>query len=197
MWRTRIWMVLRGDWLNTLCLMARLGQPVKETGSNLTMEGETSGEQGRTQQSSTVDWLERRDSTVTESWDTANNEKTYERRVFRRAQMVKNTPAMQEIWVWSLGWEDPLEEGMATYSSILAWRIQWAEEPGGLSNLRDDAVKVLHSICQQIWKTQQWPQDWKRFSFHSSPKERQCQRVFKVLHVVLISHASKVLLKSL
>lgn len=60
-------MVLRGDWLNTLCLMARLGQPVKETGSNLTMEGETSGEQGRTQQSSTVDWLERRDSTVTES----------------------------------------------------------------------------------------------------------------------------------
>ena len=51
---------------------------------------------------------------------------------------------------------------MATYSSILAWRIQWAEEPGGLSNLRDDAVKVLHSICQQIWKTQQWPQDWKR-----------------------------------
>ena len=41
-------MVLRGDWLNTLCLMARLGQPVKETGSNQTMEGETPGEQGRT-----------------------------------------------------------------------------------------------------------------------------------------------------
>ena len=39
------------------------------------------------------------------------------------AQMVKNLPAMQEIWVQSLGWEDPLEEGMATYSSILAWRI--------------------------------------------------------------------------
>ena len=48
---------------------------------------------------------------------------------------VKNLPAMQETqetWVHSLGWEDPLEEGMATYSSILAWRIPWTEEPGGL-----------------------------------------------------------------
>ena len=48
------------------------------------------------------------------------------------AQMVKNLPAMQETWVLSLGWEDPLEEGMATHSSILAWRIPWTEEPGGL-----------------------------------------------------------------
>ena len=50
--------------------------------------------------------------------------------------------------------------------------------------LKDDAVKVLHSICQQIWKTQQWPQDWKRsvFSFHSNPKERQCQRMLKLPH---------------
>ena len=47
--------------------------------------------------------------------------------------------------------------------------------------LKDDAVKVLHSICQQIRKTQQWPQDWKR-CFHSNPKERQCQRMFKLLH---------------
>ena len=48
--------------------------------------------------------------------------------------------------------------------------------------LKDDAVKVLHSICQQIWKTQQWPQDWKKVSFHSNPEERQCQRVFKLPH---------------
>ena len=48
------------------------------------------------------------------------------------AQMVKNPPAMWETWVRSLGWEDPLEEGMATHSSILAWRIPWTEEPGGL-----------------------------------------------------------------
>ena len=49
------------------------------------------------------------------------------------AQTVKNLPAMQETWVQSLGWEDPLEEGMATHSSILAWRI-WTEEPGGLQS---------------------------------------------------------------
>ena len=48
------------------------------------------------------------------------------------AQTAKNPPVMQETWVRSLGWEDPLEEGMATHSSILAWRIPWTEEPGGL-----------------------------------------------------------------
>jgi len=47
-------------------------------------------------------------------------------------QKVKNLPAVQEIRVQSLGWEDPSEEGMATHSSILAWRIPWTEEPGGL-----------------------------------------------------------------
>ena len=46
-------------------------------------------------------------------------------------QMVKNLPAMRETWVPSLGWEDPLEKGMATHSSILAWRVPWTEEPGG------------------------------------------------------------------
>ena len=47
------------------------------------------------------------------------------------AQLVKNLPAMQEIWLRSLGQEDPLEKGLATYSSILAWRIPWTAEPGG------------------------------------------------------------------
>ena len=51
------------------------------------------------------------------------------------AQLVKNPPAMQETWVQSLGWEDPLEEGRATHSSILAWRIPWTEEPSGLYSL--------------------------------------------------------------
>ena len=46
------------------------------------------------------------------------------------AQLVKNLPAVQETWAHSLGWEDPLEKGMATHSSILAWRIPWTEEPG-------------------------------------------------------------------
>ena len=45
--------------------------------------------------------------------------------------MVKNLPAMLETWVRSLGWEDSLEEGMTTHSSILAWRVPWTEEPGG------------------------------------------------------------------
>ena len=51
------------------------------------------------------------------------------------AQTVKNLPAMQEIWVQFLGWKDPLEKGMATHSSILAWRIPWTEAPGGLQSL--------------------------------------------------------------
>ena len=51
------------------------------------------------------------------------------------AQLVKNPPAMQETYIQSLGWEDPLEEDMATHSSILAWRIPWTEEPGGLQSM--------------------------------------------------------------
>ena len=50
------------------------------------------------------------------------------------AQLVKNLPAMQETWVQSPGQEDPLEKGMATHSSILAWRISWTEEPGSLQS---------------------------------------------------------------
>ena len=50
------------------------------------------------------------------------------------AQTVENPPAMQEAWVQSLGWEDPLEKEMATHSSILAWEISWTEEPGGLQS---------------------------------------------------------------
>ena len=51
------------------------------------------------------------------------------------AQLVKNLPAVQEIRVRFLGWEDPLEKEMATHSSMLAWRIPWAEEPGGLQSM--------------------------------------------------------------
>jgi len=57
-----------------------------------------------------------------------------------RAQMVKNLPAMQETQVQSLGWEDSLEKGMATHSSILAWRIPWTEEPGGLQSMGSQRV---------------------------------------------------------
>ena len=79
---------------------------------------------------------------------------------------------------------------------ILEYEVKWAsgiitmnKASGGdgiplelFQILEDDAEKVLHSICQQIWKTQQWPQDWKRSVFHSNPKERQCQRLLKLPH---------------
>ena len=54
--------------------------------------------------------------------------------------MVKNPPAMREAWVQSLGWDDPLEKGMVTHSSILAWRIPWTEEPGGLQSVGSQRV---------------------------------------------------------
>ena len=58
------------------------------------------------------------------------------------AQMVKNPPAMRETWIQSLGWEDPLEEGMATHSSVLAWKIPMdREEPGGLQSVGSQRVR--------------------------------------------------------
>ena len=85
--------------------------------------------------------------------------------------------------------------GMATHlePDILECDIKWAlgsitsnKASGGdgvpaelFKILIYDAVKVLHSMCQQIWKTQQWPWDWKKISFHSNPQEKQCQRIFK------------------
>ena len=110
---------------------------------------------------------------------------------------------------------DPdIQNGVITHlePDILECEVKWAlesittnkgSEGDGIpvelfQILNDDAVKVLHSICQQIWKTQQWPQDWKRVSFHYNPKERQCQRIFKLLSTVaLTSHASKVMIRIL
>ena len=63
--------------------------------------------------------------------------------------------------------------------------------------LRDDAVKVVHSICQQIWKTQQWPQDWKRSVFIPIPKKGNANECSNYHTVTLISHASKLMLKIL
>ena len=79
---------------------------------------------------------------------------------------------------------------------ILEWEVKWAlgsitmnKATGGdaipvelFQILKDDTAKELHLICQQIWKTQQWPTDRKRFSLHSHPKERQCQRMLKLPH---------------
>ena len=63
--------------------------------------------------------------------------------------------------------------------------------------LKDDAVEVLHSICQQVWKTHQWPQDWKRSVFIPSPKKGNAKECSNYCTIALISHASKVMLKIL
>ena len=95
---------------------------------------------------------------------------------------------MWETWIPSLGWEDPLEKGNATHSSIPVELFEI---------LKDDAVKVLHSICQQIWKTQQWPQDWKRSIFIPIPKKGNAKECSNYRTIALISHASKIMLKIL
>ena len=61
--------------------------------------------------------------------------------------------------------------------------------------IKDDAMKVLHSICQQIWKTQQWPQDWKKFVFIPIPKKGNAKECSNYRTIALISHANKVMLK--
>ena len=63
--------------------------------------------------------------------------------------------------------------------------------------LKDDAVKVLHSICQQIWKTQQWPRDWKRSVFIPIPKKGNAKECSNDHTIALISHTSKIMLKIL
>ena len=63
--------------------------------------------------------------------------------------------------------------------------------------LTDDAIKVLHSICQQIWKTQQWPQEWKKVNFIPIPKKGNAKECSNYHTIALLSHASKIMLKSL
>ena len=96
-------------------------------------------------------------------------------------------------------------------SDILECEVKWALESittnkasGGdgipvelFQILKDDAMKVLHSICQQIWKTQQWPQDWKRSVFVPILKEARAKECSNYHTIALISHASKVMLKIL
>ena len=104
-------------------------------------------------------------------------------------------------------------DGVITHlePDILECEVKWALESittnkvsGGdripvelFQILKDDAVKVLHSICQQIWKTQQWPQDWKRSVFISNPKKGNAKECSNYQTVTLISHTGKVMLKIL
>ena len=77
-------------------------------------------------------------------------------------------------------------------TSNVWWSFSWA-----ISNPKDDAVKVLHSIWQLIWKTQQWPQDWKRSVFIPIPKKGNAKKCSNYCTIALISHASKCMLKIL
>ena len=78
---------------------------------------------------------------------------------------------------------------MATHSSVLAWGIPGMAEPVELFQiLKADAVKVLHSMCQQMWKTQQWPQDWKRWVFIPIPKKGNAKECPNYRTIALISH---------
>ena len=92
---------------------------------------------------------------------------------------------------------------------IPEWKVKWAlgsitmnKASGGdgipielHQILKDDPVKVLHSICQEIWKTQQWPQDWKKSVFISFPKKGNAKEYSNYCTIALISHASKIMLK--
>jgi len=104
-------------------------------------------------------------------------------------------------------------DGVITHlePDILEFKVKWAlgsittnKASGGegipvelFQILKDDAVKVLHSICQQIWKTQQWPQDWKRSVFIPLPKKVNAKECSNYHTVALISHSSKIMLKIL
>ena len=80
--------------------------------------------------------------------------------------VVKNLPAVQEMWVWSLGWEDPLEKEMATLPSILAWEIPWTEEPGGSYS----------------------PWGCKRVGYNSTTKQQQQTMNFNFLYSICSDH---------
>ena len=104
-------------------------------------------------------------------------------------------------------------DGVITHlePDILECKVKWALESFTMNKasggdglpkelfqfVKDDAVKVLHSICQQIWKTEQWPQDWKKPVFIPIPKKGNAKERSKYHTIALISHASKVMLKIL
>ena len=132
-------------------------------------------------------------------------------------------PEAEDIWK---RWQEYTEElykkdlndqdnhdGVITHlePDILEWEVKWAlgsitiNKASGSDGipvelfqiLKDDAMKVLHSICQQIWKTQQWPQYWKRSVFIPIPKKGNAKECSNYCTIALISHASKVMLKIL
>ena len=106
-----------------------------------------------------------------------------------------------------------MDWGLITHleTDILEYKVKWAlgsittNKASGddgipvelFQILKDDVVKVLHSICQQIWETRQWPQDWKRSVFIPIPKKGNAKECLNYSTITLISHTSKVMLKIL
>ena len=109
------------------------------------------------------------------------------------AQTVKNLPAVQETLVQSLGWEDPLEEGRTTHSSILAWKIPWTEEPGGLQSMGSQRVRQDWSdLALMQWTTYLFPK-WEKTE--SALYYQYCFCVYTVWeHVRNIKHNNQGLL---
>ena len=134
---------------------------------------------------------------------------------FPRGPVVKTLCSQCIGSIHSMGIKIPQDnhDGVITdlEPGILEREVQWALESittnkasGGdgipvelFQILKDDAVKMLHSICQQIWKTQQWPQDWKRSVFIPMAKKGNAKECSNYCTIALISHASKVMLKIL
>ena len=130
------------------------------------------------------------------------------------AEEIKNRWQEYTEKLYQKGLNDPdSHDGVVIHlePDILEFEVKWAlgsttmnKASGGdeipvdlFQNLKDDAVKVLLSICQQIWKTQQWPQDWKRSVFIPIPKKGNAKECSNYQTTALISHASEVMLKVL
>ena len=125
----------------------------------------------------------------------------------------KYFPSMGPLSLFSFGCHiNPgNHDGVITHleTDILDCKVKWAlgsitmNKAGGgdgisaeqFQILKDDGVKVLHSVCLQIWKSQQWPQDWKRSVFIAIPKKGNAKECSNYCTIVLISHTSKVILK--
>ena len=103
------------------------------------------------------------------------------------AQMVKNPPTMQETRVQSLGWEDTLEKGMVTHSSILAWRIPWTEEPGGLQFMGLQIVRhylgTRQQLCAKCFVRGKETLKWCLYSSNLQFSWRQRMQIHKHLYI--------------
>ena len=106
------------------------------------------------------------------------------------AQLVYNLPAMQETWVWTLGQEDPLEKRMAAHCNILAWRMPWIEEPGGIQFMRCERVRpdwATDTFSHILWL---WNTKWSR-----AKANRVCQENILVIANILFQQHKRQLYK--